>query len=207
MSYALMQPYFFPYGGYYQLVERVDYFIIFDNAQFPRRGRVHRCSALNWHGNTSWITLPTVKAPQKSPIDDIHLDTATWSQFTNGLRRFPAVLNNLARFPEIERALKSPTSRLVEFLIGLLEQVSTLAGLEHHFIRASDVLPRKSFSYQEYACALGHELSEREYVNASGGRDLYDSKYFSDRGLSLTFMPPYQGPSTSILDQEEPFAW
>ncbi|WP_444430711.1 WbqC family protein [Rhodobacter capsulatus] len=67
---AVMQPYFFPYGGYYRLLAAADVFVILDCVQFPRRGRVHRSSL---PGAGRWITLPLEPAPRDSLISAMRL--------------------------------------------------------------------------------------------------------------------------------------
>ena len=64
---AVMQPYFFPYLGYYSLFARADEVVLLDCVQFPRRGRIHRCQ-LPTEGKPNWLTLPLAKAPQSTRI-------------------------------------------------------------------------------------------------------------------------------------------
>lgn len=56
MKIAVMQPYHYPYAGYFRLFAASDLFVIYDDVQFNRRGRVHR-----YQKNDKWITLPIKK--------------------------------------------------------------------------------------------------------------------------------------------------
>ena len=60
-SVAVMQPYFFPYGGYFGLFAAAETFIVYDDVQFARRGRVHRCEAPGPAGGIEWLTLPLAR--------------------------------------------------------------------------------------------------------------------------------------------------
>ena len=68
---AVMQPYFFPYAGYFRLLAAADVFVIYDCVQFPRRGRVHRCEVTGLSGETQWLTLPLAHQPRDVLIRDL----------------------------------------------------------------------------------------------------------------------------------------
>ncbi len=68
---AVMQPYFFPYAGYFRLMSASDVFVVFDDVQFPRRGRVHRCEMAPGR----WLTLPLAPMP---------LDTLIKARYLSG---------------------------------------------------------------------------------------------------------------------------
>ena len=64
-TFAVMQPYFFPYAGYFRLFAASDLFVIYDCVQFPRRGWVHRNLLPDASGSERWLTLPLEK-PRKA---------------------------------------------------------------------------------------------------------------------------------------------
>ena len=70
---AVMQPYFFPYAGYFRLFAAVDEFVIFDCVQFPRRGRVHRCEVPRSGAGREWLTLPLARQPRDVLIRSLSL--------------------------------------------------------------------------------------------------------------------------------------
>src|ERR1700750_1615028 len=81
MKIALMQPYFFPYLGYYQLVKSVDEFVIFDQAQYVRRTWMNRNRILNNHKEFSFLIVPVTKAPRETKIKDIKIDyESNWKE-------------------------------------------------------------------------------------------------------------------------------
>jgi hypothetical protein len=87
-SIAVMQPYFFPYAGYFQLFHKTDTFVILDCVQFPRRGWVHRNQFTKLDGSVDWLTLPIRKCPQETLIKDLEFDLdQRHSDFTESMSK------------------------------------------------------------------------------------------------------------------------
>jgi hypothetical protein len=84
-----MQPYFFPYAGYYRLFAVVDEFVIFDCVQFPRRGRVHRRRSPARGGGAEWLTLLLARQPRDVLIRDIAFSPDARQRFDERLARPP----------------------------------------------------------------------------------------------------------------------
>src|SRR5689334_25196809 len=82
---AVMQPYFFPFAGYFRLFATVDQFVIFDCVQFPRRGRVHRSQVPGPNGTTKWLTLPLARRPRDVLIRDLEFAPNAREQFDQRL--------------------------------------------------------------------------------------------------------------------------
>ena len=66
-SIALMQPYFFPYLGYFQLINHVDEFILYDDVQYMKGGWINRNRILE-NGKPVYITLPVEKGSVSDSI-------------------------------------------------------------------------------------------------------------------------------------------
>ena len=69
---AVMQPYFFPYIGYFQLINSVDKFIIYDDVNFINRGWVNRNNLLS-NGNKLLVTVPLKKSSQNKLINEVEI--------------------------------------------------------------------------------------------------------------------------------------
>ena len=85
---AIMQPYFFPYAGYFRLLAQSDLFVIYDCVQFPRRGWVHRNKLPDIYGVTQWLTLPLLKASQDVLIRDLQFPPDVRAVVAERLRPF-----------------------------------------------------------------------------------------------------------------------
>ena len=71
MKLAIMQPYFFPYIGYWSLIKQTDHFMIFDTPQFMRRGWIERNRILKQQGDWQYISVPLEKKPLDTPINQM----------------------------------------------------------------------------------------------------------------------------------------
>ena len=94
MKVAIMQPYFFPYIGYYRLMQVADVFVIYDNVQFPRRGWVHRNKFTSVKGELQWLTLPLSKHPRSTLINQIQFRDNCYDFMSDQLSRFPVLSCN-----------------------------------------------------------------------------------------------------------------
>ena len=85
MKVAIMQPYFFPYIGYFSLIKNTDHFVFFDTPQYIRKGWINRNRIIGGGGKDIYFTVPIVKAPQDTAIRDIKIDTGSnWQEKMRG---------------------------------------------------------------------------------------------------------------------------
>lgn len=196
MRVAVMQPYFYPYMGYFRLIAAVDVFVLFDCVQFPRRGRVHRSEVPDVRGGSSWLTLPLTPSARDSPIEALCFPPDAERNFAGRRARFPW----LTGLPDpVAAALKGPFDRPIDYLERNLCAVAAYLQLPTRFARSSKLRLspdlRKGARVRAAACALG----ATHYLNAPGGRDLYDPESFQADGLELEFLAPYHGPYLHML--------
>ena len=89
-----MQPYFFPYIGYFNLINMTDIFVFLDNVQFNRRGWIHRNKLFNFEDNLDWLTLPLKKKSRESTkIIDLELHQDFETIFFEQFLKFPKLKN------------------------------------------------------------------------------------------------------------------
>ena len=136
---AVMQPYFFPYAGYFRLLSEVDEFVILDCVQFPRRGRVHRSEWAQADGEKRWLTLPLVHQPQEVRICDVRFADDARTLFGQRLVSLP--MFRRAAGPAADRIrqyLDDPLAMpLVDFLEAGLRLVNGLLGIDSVISRSS----------------------------------------------------------------------
>ena len=72
MRIAIMQPYFFPYIGYFQLISAVDIFVVYDDVNYINKGWINRNHILV-NGQAKLITIPLIQASQNKHISEIEL--------------------------------------------------------------------------------------------------------------------------------------
>ena len=195
---AIMQPYFAPYAGYFRLFAASDLFLIYDCVQFPRRGWVHRNRLPDANGVPQWLTLPLRKATREVAIRDLEFADDAAFRFDAEGRRFPSI--RAGALPDaLESALRDFSVQPADFITRMLERCTTLLGLPFRVVRTSSLGLDPGIRGQDRILELLRLVGARRYVNAPGGRELYDAEAFRAHGVELRFLPPHAGPSWSIL--------
>lgn len=196
MRVAVMQPYFYPYMGYFRLIAAVDLFILFDCVQFPRRGRVHRTEVPDARGNATWLTMPLARAPRDTRIDALAFASDARSRFAArcaGLRWLTALPAPIAA------ALRGQMDRPVDYLERNLRAVVRHLDLPASIARSSDFGIPSDIRRGHRVRAVARAAGATHYLNAPGGRALYDPADFSAAGLILEFLAPYRGTRFHML--------
>ena len=208
---AIMQPYLLPYLGYFQLMAAADVFVVFDNVAFIKRGYINRNSIL-LGGEPHRFTLPVRKASQNRLIMDHEIQgepTDILDLFSRAYEKAPHAQEGLAL---IREALAGPLPNIADFLTDSLSVLARALDLKCEILRASDLDVDLSLKAQDRIIALVRALGGRSYVNAAGGRDLYDPQHFGEAGIDLHFIEyaalPYSQygyagafvPNLSIVD-------
>ncbi len=194
---AVMQPYFVPYAGYFRLIDQADTFVIYDCVQFPRRGYVHRNQLPNAAGVMEWLTLPLEKCPRETKIDSLRFPSDVAKRFREQLQSFPQVEDSVpSAIAEQLFAFEGKPSR---YIGSLLMTISAYFGLEAEFVYSSELEIDPNLKAQDRILSIVSELKAERYVNAPGGKDLYDVAEFNAQGVELVVQDPFQGEHASIL--------
>jgi hypothetical protein len=199
-TFAVMQPYFFPYAGYYRLLVAAETFVVFDDVQFPRRGRVHRCEVPGPDGTPEWLTLPLARQPRETLIKDLIFAAGARATLDRRLARLPWLDRANGPWAERVRAhLFGPLDRPSAFVEAGLRLVAEALELRPRLIRSSSIDIDRSLRGANRIVAIGKALGGCTYVNAPGGRALYGAGALHGQGMELKFLAPYGGPPGSIL--------
>ncbi|MBC7781062.1 MAG: WbqC family protein [Proteobacteria bacterium] len=197
---AIMQPYFYPYAGYFRLFARADLFVVYDCVQFPRRGWVHRNRLTAADGTLQWLTLHLAHAPQDTAIRDMRLDPGAMTRLRADLRRFPLVAQ--ARGDPIDRLpLFTGEVDVTDYLVRNLQAVLDLLGIRCPVQRSSALALDAELRGEQRILEIAARLGATRYLNAPGGRELYDAVTFRARGIDLAFLDTAAGPGSSMLER------
>jgi hypothetical protein len=199
LTVAVMQPYFIPYAGYFRLFAASDLFVIYDCVQFPRRGWVHRNKMLGADGRECWLTLPLAKMPRDVRIRDLSFSADAAAILEQRMRCIPLLATPRNLSPEILESLMHVAGSPVDYLERLLREIVSHLGLRWRTIRSSSLDVPDSFHGQDRIIEIARRLGAARYINAPGGRALYEPGRFAAAGIELRFLDPYPGPSSSIL--------
>ncbi|ABC38832.1 WbqC family protein [Burkholderia thailandensis] len=189
---AIMQPYFFPYIGYFQLMASVDAFVVYDDVAFINRGWINR-NRINVNGAPHMITVPLQRASQNRRICDIDVapDAAWRAKLLRTIHQSYARAPQFARvFPMIECVMLHDAANLADFLLHGLTVLRDHLRLKTEIVATSRRYGNAELKAQ--ARIVDIALKERAgiYVNAAGGRELYNVDDFAAAGLQLKFLTP-----------------
>lgn len=197
---AIMQPYFFPYAGYFRLMEMVDLFVVFDCIQFNRNGWLHRNLFEKKDGTTEWFTLPLVKGPRDTTkIKDLKFrDEALELIHLNSKKYMFHELND--KDIHFYNVFSDVQLNVTDYLINCLKYVNKKLDIEKKIIKSSELQISENFKGQHRIIEIIKKLGYSTYINAPGGIHYYDQKLFQENRLKLIMLKPYIGPKESILD-------
>ncbi|MDR1015504.1 MAG: WbqC family protein [Coriobacteriales bacterium] len=209
MKLALMQPYFFPYLGYFSLIRDADEFIFFDTVQYMRKGWGNRNRILHPKGGANYITVPIKKAPRQTAIRDIHVDhTADWSK--DILAKLETYKKKAPHYQEVVALIRECFDKPSE-LLSALNIHSTVLTCEYIG------LPLKSQVWGEMSVAIDEVTAPDEwglnvtkalgfdaYTNPHGGTEFFDREKYAQEGIDLTFVKNRLTPYSQRRDSFEP---
>ena len=212
MKLAVMQPYLLPYIGYFQLMAAVDKFVIYDDVQFIKGGWINRNRIL-LGGREHLFTAPLLGASPNRFISELELVTKTdWRRKL--LRTIEQAYQSAPHFPEVLPLLNDiitcPERQLNGYLVHSLEKLRICLEIPTKLVATSVAYRNQDLKGQERILDICRREEASIYVNAIGGRELYDSEAFRAEGIALRFLEsePFeydQGttrfhPSLSIVD-------
>jgi hypothetical protein len=201
-----MQPYFFPYAGYFRLFAAADLFVVYDCVQFPRRGRVHRCEMPGPSGKTSgdtqWLTLPLARRPRDVLIRDLAFAEGARAELDRRLACLTWIATaRAASADQVRDHLSKELGGVITYLEDGLRLTCQLLGLERPMVRSSALEIEPGLRGQDRIIAISKAVGARRYVNPPRGRALYERDAFASHGLEVCFLPDYSTPYRSILPQ------
>ena len=208
-----MQPYLFPYLGYFQLAEAADIFVFYDDVDFIKRGWINRNRILI-NGDEHLFTVPCSDASQNRPIKEIDISNQQWRP-NKLLKKIRLSYSNADQFdnafPIVEQVISEAEDSISLLAAQSVKRACSYLDIDVDFYFSSELPVDESMGRADRLIAITKHFGADTYVNMEGGKDLYDNPYFSDRGVTLQFLEPglpeYQHhnaetfePGLSIID-------
>jgi WbqC-like protein family len=211
---AIMQPYLFPYIGYFQLIHAVDRFVVADDVTFIKQGWINR-NRLLINGAAAYFTVPLKRHAADALISDVEVDQqssqrwrrALLTTIANFYRRAPSFD---AVYPIVERVIGGPFLKIADMARASLREVCEYLGIETTIVESSAVYGNAHLKGQDRVIDTCRREGVSDYVNAVGGRALYSPEVFLGHGIRLRFVetgaieyPQFQRPfvpSLSVID-------
>ena len=189
---AVMQPYFLPYLGYWQLLNAVDLFVIYDDVHFIKKGWIHRNRIMTKQGEYLF-TIPLSKISQNKLICEHKLaDPAGFaSRFVQLLnmnyKDAPFFVQGMALIDDI---FSAPTDDLTTLCERSIQIVCKALGINCKIVRSSTLNNDKTLKSQDKIVDIVKYLNGNTYINLEGGRALYSKEDFAQHSIKLQFIKP-----------------
>lgn len=196
MIVAIMQPYFFPYVGYLQLIAHSDVFVFHEDVQYIKDGWVNRNRILGPNGDAVWLTFPVAAAGHTEAINARNY--LRKEHALRLLRRIEGAYRAApcfdAVFPIIREIMTFPDANVAAFNINLLQTLAGVLQARPRFLRSSDIAGLDGLTGQARVIAICKSLGATRYVNAIGGTALYAAEAFNAQGIALGFLETTVAP-------------
>ena len=186
-----MQPYFFPYIGYWQLINAVDTFIVYDNIQFSKSGWFHRNNLL-MNGKKTLFTIPLKKDSDNLNVIDRYLSDNAEKQINKILAQIKYSYSKAPYyndvFPLIEAVFLNQEKNLFDYIYNSVEMVCDYLDIDTKVIKSSTIDIDHSLKSQDKVIAINKKLNSTKYINPIGGRELYNMENFKLEAIELCFL-------------------
>lgn len=187
MKLAIMQPYFMPYIGYFQLIKAVDKFVIYDDVNYINRGWINRNNILV-NGNEHLFSISLGKASQNKLINEISII----DDFKKFMRMIEMAYKKAPYFDAVyellDEIINFTNRQLAVFLQNSLLKISDYLRIETEFVLSSSIEKDNSLRGQEKILEICKLLNATTYINPIGGKSLYDKNFFKLEGIELYFI-------------------
>lgn len=209
---GVMQPYIFPYIGYFQLINLVDKFVFYDDVNFKKRSWINRNKILI--NNKGFLfTIPLSQSSQNISINKICI-----SHNYNWKRKFLLSLEKSYHrapffkeiFSIVQQVFSKEKKMISEMCIESVTSVLAYLDIQTLIIKSSSIYQNKHMKGQDRIIDICKKENSDIYYNLIGGLKLYDREKFFSNGISLKFIRAHKSnykqftdvhtPNLSILD-------
>lgn len=191
MKIAIMQPYFMPYVGYFQLMDVVDEFIVYDNVKYTKKGWFNRNRILI-NGSDAQITLPLRKDSDFLQVKERYLADTWANERKTILNRIRGAYGKAPHFEEtyglVERIMGCDDRNLFGFLHNSLQLTKDHLGIATPLVVSSSIPMNHELKAEDRVITTCKARCAQSYINPIGGLELYCKERFEKEGISLNFI-------------------
>ena len=206
-----MQPYFLPYIGYWQLINAVDSFVIYDNIQYTKKGWFNRNRFL-LNGKDSLFTIPLKKDSNFLDVNERIISPdfnkrKLLSQLQNAYAKAPYKKEIM---PFIEDIINYQNDNLFQYIYNSVAKIVDFLDRNTNITVSSTININHEYKSKDKVIALCKALNAKTYINPIGGTKLYNKAEFEENGINLKFIKTNQieykqfnnvfVPNLSIID-------
>jgi hypothetical protein len=189
MRLAIMQPYFLPYIGYFQLMAAVDVFVVYDNIKYTKKGWINRNRML-LNGTGAMFSLPLKKGSDFLDVVERELTpdfdrTKLLNQFKGAYSRAPYYEST---YPVLERIVRHEDANLFRYIHHSIVRLCEHLGIKTEIRISSEIASDHELKGQDKVLALCKAAGADTYINTIGGVELYAKDDFRIQGVDLQFI-------------------
>lgn len=187
MKVAIMQPYLFPYIGYWQLIHAADVFVVYDDVNYIMRGWINRNYILE-NGRPKLFTLQTCGASQNRLINQLSVGE-------NAEKLTKTIYHNYNKAPCFDSAMSilsdlllNKEKNLAQFVTNTIRKICSYLLINTKLIVSSEECNNTNLKGADRLVDTCKQLGADEYINAIGGKSLYSKDAFLGKGIQLFFI-------------------
>ncbi len=191
MRLAIMQPYFFPYLGYFQLLNAADKFVVYDNIQYSKGGWVNRNRILS-NSQAAYFTITLKKESDYLDIRDRHISPDWAEGRRKTLGRISEAYRKAPSFDSVYSLIEScfmhEDDNLFGYIHNSLMRISEFLDIKTPIIVSSTVDTDHTLKSADRVIAMCRSMKADRYLNPEGGMILYEKDKFLEAGIDLQFL-------------------
>lgn len=207
MTIAIMQPYIFPYIGYFQLINAVDKFIIYDDVNFINKGYINRNSILV-SGKPHLFTIPLKDASQNKLINEVALlNSDPWrKKFLKTVQQsYQKAPNYQTVFVLIEEIVNLAAETIQELNLFALRKICAYMEIHTEIIPSSSIYQNTNLKGQDRILDICKQENATRYINPIGGMELYEKSRFANEHIQLNFLKSVASPYSQFKNAFVPW--
>ncbi len=193
MKIAIMQPYIFPYIGYFQLINAVDVFVFYDDVNYIKGGWINRNKILV-NNRKNLFTIPLKGSSSFQTIKETSIHPQLYGRW--GKKFIKSLEQSYSKAPYfketinlIKRVLNIPTDSISELCILSIVEVANYLSLKTEFKKSSELYTdSKGLDKVDRILNICYKNNSNVYINPSGGKELYQKETFKKEGIELLFI-------------------
>ena len=189
MKLGIMQPYFLPYLGYWQLIHLIDQFVLYDNVQYTKKGWFNRNRFLR-NGKDELFTIPLKKDSDyldvvERKISETYDKKNLIAQFQNAYSKAPYIRKVM---PVLTDIINFNSDNLFEYIYNSIVIICDYLDINTKIVISSEIDCNHNLKGSYRVLEICKAMGANQYINAIGGMELYDKEEFFNNGISLNFI-------------------
>lgn len=193
MKIAVMQPYVFPYLGYFQLIKSADVFVFYDDVSFIKGGWINRNNILVQH-QKKMITFPCKDISSFKQISETYMNPQN-PLYKKNLKSIEQSYRKApyfdAVFPIIKKVFQGEAETISEFAMNSVTSIMEYLEIDTVFqVSSKSYSESKEMERTERLLHICKKAGASHYINSLGGQELYAKEDFEAQNISLNFLAP-----------------